>query len=234
MPTPLIRRSHERGRSRLAWLDSRHTFSFGDYHDPSWMGFRSLRVINDDVIAPGAGFPTHPHRDMEIISIVLDGALAHKDSLSSTGVIRPGDVQAMSAGSGIRHSEFNASGSAPVHLLQIWILPIAKGLEPRYEDRSFTFTPGHAIPVASGSASPRADARPLPINQDATVLVARVEPALGARHAIDISRHAWVHVATGSAIVNGEPLDMGDGIGLTGIEAVEIEGSALVVVFDLP
>jgi redox-sensitive bicupin YhaK (pirin superfamily) len=130
-----IRRAEERGRTRLPWLDSRHTFSFGEYHDPAQMGFRALRVINDDRVAPGGGFDTHPHRDMEIVTYVLDGALQHRDSLGNGSLIRPGEVQRMSAGTGIRHSEFNASRDNPVHLLQIWLLPAKTGIEPGYEQR---------------------------------------------------------------------------------------------------
>lgn len=224
-----IRRAGERGTTNLGWLDSRHTFSFGHYQDAEWMGYRTLRVIIDDRVAPGGGFDTHPHRDMEIISIVLDGVLAHNDSTGGGGEIRPGDVQVMSAGTGVRHSEFNGSESEPVWFLQVWIEPRESGLEPRYGQRSFEFAPGTVTTVASGAG----DGGALPICQDASVSVARVVAGNAVSHAVGSERHVWVHVATGSASVNGEALDEGDAVALNGVERVEIEGDALVIVFEL-
>lgn len=223
----------ERGSTKLDWLDSRHTFSFGAAHDPGWMGFGPLRVINDDRVAPGAGFPTHPHRDMEIITVPLAGELEHKDSTGGGGVIRPGDVQAMSAGTGVRHSEFNHSKSEPVHLLQVWIEPAQRGVEPRYAQERFELPPGRLIAVASGDGREGS----LAIHQDATLLLGRLEGGQRVRRDLAAGRRAWVHVATGAARVNGEALREGDGLGLTDEAAVEVEGvaqGAMVLVFDLP
>lgn len=229
-----VRKADERGTSRISWLDSRHTFSFSDYHDPRHMGFGPLRVINDDRVAPAGGFGTHGHRDMEIITYVLDGALAHSDSLGTGSVIRPGDVQKMSAGSGIRHSEFNHSKTEPVHFLQIWIVPDRDGIAPGYQQLSFSRESklGKLLLVASDEK--RDDI--IHIQQDAKMYVTVLESAeQRVTHALAPGRHAWVHVATGNVVVNGHALQAGDGAAVTDESKVEISGSPSgeVLLFDL-
>lgn len=229
-----VRKADERGTSRISWLDSRHTFSFSDYHDPRHMGFGPLRVINDDRVAPAGGFGTHGHRDMEIITYVLDGALAHSDSLGTGSVIRPGDVQKMSAGSGIRHSEFNHSKTDPVHFLQIWIVPDRDGIAPGYQQLSFSRESklGKLLLVASDEK--RDDI--IHIQQDAKMYVTVLESAeQRVTHALAPGRHAWVHVATGNVVVNGHALQAGDGAAVTDESKVEISGSPSgeVLLFDL-
>jgi quercetin 2,3-dioxygenase len=229
-----LRKAADRGHFDHGWLDTHHTFSFGEYHDPAHMGFRTLRVINDDVVAPGQGFGMHPHRDMEIITWVLQGALEHKDSLGSSGVLKPGDVQVMSAGSGIRHSEFNHSSTEPVHLIQTWIMPKEKGIAPRYAQRTMP---------AEGRrdrfqllASPDGAGESLPINQDATVSVATLKPGAHAKHALNPSRHAWLHVARGELKVNGADARAGDGIAITGEPTLALHAGqpgAELLLFDL-
>jgi redox-sensitive bicupin YhaK (pirin superfamily) len=223
------RRASERGRTRFDWLDSFHTFSFGDYRDPRHMGFRALRVINDDVIAPGGGFPTHPHRDMEILTWVLDGALEHKDSLGTGSVIRPGEAQIMSAGTGIRHSEFNHSDVDPVHLLQIWIIPDREGLVPRYDQRAIEG--GGLRPVAT----PDGRDGSVVVHRDVRVLVARLQAGERAVEPLAAGRSAWVHVARGAVHVNGLPFAAGDGAALDGEREVALvaDGPAEALVFDL-
>jgi redox-sensitive bicupin YhaK (pirin superfamily) len=204
-----VRRANERGLTRTDWLDSRHTFSFGDYRDPQHMGFGALRVINEDRVRPGAGFPTHGHRDMEIVTWVLSGALQHRDSLGTGSVIRPGEIQRMSAGAGIQHSEFNASQDEPVHFLQIWIQPNRTGLAPGYEQR--------AIPAAELDGRLRVIAAPdgrdgaVRVHQDARILAARLTPGAEVRHALAPGRGAWVQIARGAAELAGEKLAAGDG-----------------------
>lgn len=212
-----IRKAAERGVTQFEWLDSRHTFSFGDYYDPKNMHYRSLRVINDDRIAPGGGFPTHPHRDMEIISIMLAGRLAHRDSLGSVQEIGPGEVQVMTAGTGISHSEFNPSDTEPAHLLQVWLLPERKGLPPRYDQRSFEAPPGQWQVIASRD---RRDGS-LPIKQDAVVALAAVRPGDQLDWPAAADRGLWLHVATGAVTANGRRLNAGD--------AAAIEGEPLVI-----
>jgi redox-sensitive bicupin YhaK (pirin superfamily) len=227
-----IRKAEERGDSRLDWLESYHTFSFSDYYDPAHMGFGSLRVINDDVIAAGGGFGTHPHRDMEIITYVLDGELEHKDSLGTGSIIRPGDVQKMSAGTGIRHSEFNHSRSAPVHLLQIWIIPERTGLAPGYQQLHFPRAAklGKLLLVAANED--RADL--IRINQDAKMYVTVLESGQRVQHELAAGRQAWVHVASGAVNVNGKALKAGDAAAISA-EPVEITGApgGEVLLFDL-
>lgn len=217
-----IRRANERGHANHGWLDSWHTFSFADYYDPSHMGFRSLRVINDDRIAPRGGFPMHPHRDMEIFSYVLSGSLAHEDSMGNSRVLKPGDIQVMRAGSGVRHSEFNPSSTEEGHFLQIWITPDTRGLAPTYTD--WTPAPGNAndgkLLVISadgrdGSAT---------IAQDASVYLLKLQPGAQTSHTLAAGRGLWLHVATGSAIVAGVSLTAGDAISLE--EPAEIEIAA--------
>ena len=190
----LIRKANQRGHAEHGWLDSYHTFSFADYYDPQWMGFRSLRVINDDLVMPAQGFGMHPHRDMEIITYVLSGALEHKDSMGNGRIIRPGEVQYMAAGTGVRHSEFNPSSTETVHLLQIWILPDRKGLKPRYGERSMADAPGNRFNLV---VSKQGREGSLEINQDAELYLARLEPGHKATRPLGPNRHAWLHVAEG-------------------------------------
>lgn len=223
-----IRRGQDRGHSRFAWLDSRHSFSFGSYHDPGFMGFRALRVINDDVVDPGTGFGMHPHRDMEILTIVHRGALEHKDSLGSGAVVRPGDVQRMTAGTGVLHSETNPSPDEPVRLLQIWILPETAGLEPSYEQRSFDAAFQR---VASRDGRDGA----LSVHQDVEVWRGRIEPDRPVRHEIAPGRHVWVQVVEGELRVCGQRLVTGDGAAVSEEQSVTLEatGPSDVLLFDL-
>lgn len=202
-----IRQSEERGGGHHGWLDSRHTFSFADYHDPDHMGFGPLRVINEDRIAPGAGFPTHPHRDMEILTWVLSGAVAHRDSEGNQAVIRPGDLQRMSAGTGIRHSEFNASATDPLHLLQIWIHPERRGLAPGYEQTAFADLNGKLRLVAARNGRDGA----LTVHQDAELWVARLALGQEVSFTPRPGRVQWVQLTQGTATLNGETLRAGDG-----------------------
>jgi redox-sensitive bicupin YhaK (pirin superfamily) len=229
-----IRPANERGRTEWGWLDSRHTFSFGEYWDPKHEGFRTLRVLNDDRVAPGGGFGTHGHRDMEILSYVLDGALEHQDSSGGGGVIRPGEIQFMRAGNGVRHSEYNASKTEPVHFLQIWIVPDRRGLAPGYAQTTFDREAARDgfVLLASNDATDGA----IQVSQDVKVFV--TELAEGAARSLPLAngRSAWVHVAKGSARLNGVELSEGDGAALSGEPKVELEGRAgggEVLVFEL-
>lgn len=228
-----IRRAGDRGVADMGWLDSRHSFSFGHYHDPRHMGFRTLRVINEDRVAPGGGFPTHAHADMEIVSYVLDGALEHRDSLGNGSVIRPGDVQRMSAGAGIRHSEYNASRQEPVHFLQIWILPERRGLPAGYEQKSFTDADkrGRLRLVASQDGREGS----VTIHQDADLYAALLDGDESATLTLRPGRHAWVQVARGGLSVNGTVLDAGDGAAVSDEDSLRFErgAGAEVLVFDL-
>jgi redox-sensitive bicupin YhaK (pirin superfamily) len=228
-----IRRAAERGHFDHGWLDTYHTFSFGGYHDPRHMGFRSLRVVNEDRVAPGVGFPTHGHRDMEILSYVLEGALEHQDSLGTGSVIRPGDVQRMSAGTGVRHSEFNHSATAPVHFLQIWIEPARQGIAPGYEQKHFTEDDrrGRLCLVAS----PDGAGGSVTVHQDARVYAGLLPAGTKVEHRLAGGRHAWVQVARGRVAVNGEALAPGDGAALSGEPAAALEAleAAEILVFDL-
>jgi redox-sensitive bicupin YhaK (pirin superfamily) len=228
-----IRKAGERGRVDHGWLDTRHTFSFADYHDPDHMGFRGLRVLNEDRVQPGQGFPTHGHRDMEIISYVLAGALEHKDSMGTGSVIRPGDVQRMSAGTGVRHSEFNPSESEPVHFLQMWILPHARGLEPSYEQKHFPETEkrGRLRLIASRDGGEGS----VTIHHDARVYAAVLEPGQRVAHALGAGRHAWVQVVRGAITLNGRALAQGDGAAVSREPELTLAGTerAEVLVFDL-
>ncbi len=227
------RLASERGHADHGWLDTRHTFSFADYYDPQHMGFRALRVINEDRVAPGQGFGTHGHRDMEILSYVLEGALAHKDSMGTGSTIRPGDVQRMSAGSGVLHSEFNASANEVVHFLQIWILPDEGGLAPGYEQKHFSTADkqGRLRLIAS----PDGREGSVTIHADARVYAGRFGAGESAALKLADGRHAWVHVARGRARVAGQELGPGDAVGLSGESSVAVEGveDAEVLVFDL-
>ena len=228
-----IRKADERGRSEGGWLDSRHTFSFADYHAPNHMGFRALRVINDDHVSPGSGFGTHPHRDMEIVSYVLAGALEHKDSLGNGSVMRPGDVQRMSAGTGVRHSEWNHSKTEEVHLLQIWILPERSGLAPGYEQRSFQ--PGDLRDRLRLVASRDGRDGSVTLHQDVALYVAKLSADRRVRHEVTPGRHAWVQVASGNVALNGVELGAGDGAAVTDEERLDLRANqdAEVLVFDL-
>jgi quercetin 2,3-dioxygenase len=231
-----IRRASERGHADHGWLSSRHTFSFADYYDPAHMGFRALRVINEDRVAPGQGFPRHPHRDMEIVSYVLDGALAHRDSMGTGSTIRPGDVQRMSAGTGVAHSEYNASKADPVHFLQIWLMPSQRGIAPSYEQK--TFTPEQKLGQLRVVASPDGRDSSVTLHTDATLYAGLFGSGQAARLDLAPGRHAWVHVARGSARVNGQDLAAGDAVALSDEAAVVVEGrpgpeEGEVLVFDL-
>lgn len=229
------RKAQDRGVTEAGWLHAKHTFSFGEYHDPSHTRFRTLRVLNDDTVEPGEGFGTHPHRDMEIITVVLEGALQHRDSLGHGAVLRPGEVQVMSAGSGIMHSEFNASAAERVHLLQTWIFPEKKGITPAYGQKSF---PRDARLNTFQRVAGRDDLNhdgALPIHQDADVLLCALTPGGRATHTLRADRGAWVHVAVGEAEVNGHQLTAGDAVALeneTSIAASSATGADLLV-FDL-
>ncbi len=228
-----VRPAAQRGHADHGWLNSYHTFSFADYHDPAHMGFRQLRVINEDRVQPGRGFGTHPHRDMEIISYVLDGGLQHKDSMGTGSILRPGEVQRMSAGTGVTHSEYNASRTELVHFLQIWLLPSRRGLLPGYEQKAFPREEkdGRLRLVAS----PDGAGGSVTIHTDARLLAGLFEQGQSADHVLAPGRHAWVHVARGRVRVNGEELAAGDAAALSNEEKVHIEGIAggEVLVFDL-
>jgi hypothetical protein len=229
-----IRPARQRGHADHGWLDTWHTFSFADYHDPRFMGFRTLRVINEDVVAPGRGFPTHGHRDMEIITYVLQGALQHRDSLGTGSIIRPGEVQRMSAGTGVRHSEANASPSEPVHLLQIWIEPARPGIEPGYEQRAFADEDkqGRLRLVASPDGAEGS----VTIHQDARVYATRLGPGQRVVHPLATGRHAWLQVARGSLALNGARLAAGDGAAVSAEAVVTLVGEqdAEALLFELP
>jgi hypothetical protein len=227
-----IRKSEERGHANHGWLDSRFSFSFAEYHDPEHMGFRSLRVINDDRIAPGGGFGMHPHRDMEIISYVLEGALEHKDSMGNGSVIRPGDFQYMAAGTGVLHSEFNPSEQDETHLLQIWIRPDRGGYKPRYGEKNFAKKPvGKWHLVASHTG--RDDS--IAINQDADLFLARLNPGDSVAHPLAPQRHAWVQVAEGAVELNGTKLNAGDAAAVTEEPQLKLTATqkSQVLLFDL-
>lgn len=228
-----IRRSNERGGGDYGWLKTQHTFSFNDYWDEKWMGFRSLRVINEDWVTPNGGFPTHPHRDMEIITYVLSGKLEHKDSLGTGSVILPGDGQRMTAGRGIRHSEFNPSKTDKVHLLQIWILPDKQGYEPSYEQKSFPEEEkrGKLRLIASNNGAEGS----VKINQDAKLFVTLLTPGEEVRHTLGAKRYAWVQVAKGEVELNGQKLHQGDGAAISDEKELTIKGTknAEVLLFDL-
>jgi quercetin 2,3-dioxygenase len=229
-----VRPAESRGRTAVSWLDSRHTFSFNEYFDPQHMGFRALRVINDDRVLPASGFGTHGHRDMEILTCVLSGGLAHKDSLGTGSVIRPGDLQRMSAGTGIRHSEWNASETEPVHFLQIWILPARTGLPPSYEQVTFDEAGRRNQPQLI--ASPEGRAGTITVHQDVNVYALALARGGKAHLALAPGRHAWVQVARGAAGLNGTALGEGDGASATGETRLDFDagnGDAELLIFDL-
>jgi redox-sensitive bicupin YhaK (pirin superfamily) len=228
-----IRRSNERGGGDHGWLKTQHTFSFGEYWDQKWMGFRSLRVINEDWVAPNNGFPTHAHNDMEIITYVLEGKLAHKDSLGTGAEILPGDGQCMTTGTGIRHSEFNPSKTEPVHLLQIWIEPQKDGLKPHYEQK--TFPEAEKRGKLRLIASPGGKNGSVNINQDAQLYVSVLAPGQEILHELANGRHGWLQVARGSVELNGEHLSQGDGAAISEEQKVNIKGATAseLLLFDL-
>jgi quercetin 2,3-dioxygenase len=224
-----VRKANERGHAEHGWLDTYHTFSFANYYDPQWMGFRSLRVINDDLVMPGMGFGTHPHRDMEIITYILSGALEHKDSMGNGRVIGPGEVQYMAAGSGVMHSEFNPSKDEAVHLLQIWIQPDKKGVKPRYAEKSLKDAETgklHLVTSKSGRDGSIA------IHQDADLWLARLNPGENVTHEAKLGRHVWLHVAEGEVSVNGTTLTGGDAAALSELKLTASK-PAQVLLFDL-
>ncbi len=229
----VVRRAQDRGHANHGWLDSHHTFSFADYYDPHEMGYGALRVINEDRVAPGKGFGTHPHRDMEIISYVLEGALAHKDSMGTGSVIRPGDVQRMSAGTGVLHSEFNPSPQDQVHFLQIWIEPNEQGIAPSYEQKNFSTDQkqGRMRLIASPDAAEGS----VKIHQDARVYAAVLDDGDAASHALAPGRKAYVHVARGVVQLNGSALSAGDGAKVSDEDELRLSGGkgAEVLLFDL-
>jgi redox-sensitive bicupin YhaK (pirin superfamily) len=229
-----LRPAAERGHANHGWLDSHFTFSFADYWDPKHMGYRSLRVINEDKVAPEQGFGTHPHRDMEIITYVLEGALAHKDSMGTGSVIRPGDVQRMSAGTGVLHSEFNNSPSDLVHLLQIWILPERRSLQPSYEQKNFSTE--EKLNRFRLIASPEGKDGSVTIHQDAKLSAAIVEKGKTVKYELGTGRHAWIQIARGEISLNGTTLHAGDGAAVEKETSVEIRGQAdrsELLLFDL-
>ncbi len=222
-----------RGHTRTGWLDSRHTFSFGHFHDPRRMGFRALRVINEDRVVPGAGFPPHSHADMEIISYVLEGALEHRDSLGNGSVIRPGEVQRMSAGTGISHSEYNPSATEPVHFLQIWIMPQRRGIAPSYEQKRIADADKRGRLYLA--ASPDGGNGALTIHQDARLYLATLAAGQSVAHDIAQGRHAWVQVARGAVALNGDLLKEGDGAAVSEEAGIRLDAAAdcELLVFDL-
>jgi len=228
-----LRPAKERGHFDHGWLDTYHSFSFSEYHDPAHMGFRSLRVLNEDRVDPKAGFPPHSHRDMEIITYVLAGALGHKDSMGNGSVIRPGDVQRMSAGTGVTHSEYNGSEKEPVHLLQIWILPEQRGIAPGYEEKKFSPDEkrGRLRLIASRDAAEGS----VTIHQDARVYASLLDAGQTVRHPLAPGRGAWLHLVSGAATVNGTALTTGDGAAIENERALELHAGepTELLLFDL-
>jgi hypothetical protein len=230
----LVRKAEERGHADWGWLNTYHMFSFADYYDPRFMGFRHLRVINEDRVTPGAGFPTHPHRDMEIISYVLEGGLEHKDSMGNGSVIRPNEIQRMSAGSGITHSEYNHSKSEGVHFLQIWLMPEKKGIKPSYEQK--TILDEEKRGKLRLIASPDGRDGSVTINQNVSLYVTILDEGQTVTQPIASNRHAWVQVARGTVLLNDQLLKAGDGAAISEEESLTLTGqeqAAEVLVFDL-
>lgn len=228
-----VRRAQDRGHAQHGWLESYHSFSFADYYDPAHMGFRSLRVINEDRVQPGRGFGTHGHRDMEIISYVLSGGLQHKDSMGNGSVIHSGDVQLMSAGTGVTHSEFNGSQSELVHFLQIWIMPSSGGGTPSYQEKNFPKV--ERTNQLRLVVSPTGEHGALRIKQDMSLYASILEPNQQLRHALSRGRHAWLQIAQGSVVINGQQLTAGDGAALSDAPEVAIQSTsaAELLLFDL-
>src|SRR5580704_6409786 len=228
-----VRRSDERGRTKIGWLDSRHSFSFGEYYDPGFESFGPLRVINEDWVAGGAGFPPHPHRDMEIVTYIIDGAISHKDSTGGGGTIKPGEIQRMSAGSGIVHAEFNASASETCHLLQIWIMPSKNGIQPGYEQKKIP--PDAIANHFARIAGPDPADNEVRLVQDAEIWSAKLDDGVEAVHALRPGRRAWLQVARGEVTVGEETLKVGDAAALTDMTQVQVRSRAPseVLLFDL-
>jgi len=227
-----IRRADKRGHADHGWLNSHHTFSFANYYDPEWMGFRDLRVINDDLVAPGAGFGKHPHRDMEIITYVLSGELEHRDSMGNGRTIKPGEFQYMAAGTGVTHSEYNPSKKEPVHFLQIWIKPDHAGAKPAYAEKAYSNAPAGRLNLVA-SKSGRGDS--IRINQDADLWLGKFSGSETLTHELKPGRHAWLHVAEGNVEVNGKSLSAGDALAVSDETKLELSGKgpAQVLLFDL-
>jgi quercetin 2,3-dioxygenase len=228
-----IRRSEERGGGDHGWLKTHHTFSFDQFYDPRWMGFRSLRVINEDWVAAGQGFPAHPHRDMEILTYILEGGIEHQDSLGTSSIIRPGDGQRMSAGRGIRHSEMNPSPTEAVHMLQIWITPDRSGHQPSYEQKAFPEEEKRG--KLRLIASPDGNDGSVTIHQDAKLYVSLLAPGQKVQHELGEGRHAWLQIAKGAVELNGQKLVQGDGAAISAERALSIKGEeqAEILLFDL-
>jgi redox-sensitive bicupin YhaK (pirin superfamily) len=230
-----VRKSEERGGGNHGWLNTRHSFSFADYYDPEFMGYRTLRVINEDRVAPGQGFGMHGHRDMEILSYVLDGQLAHKDSMGHQETLGPNEIQRMSAGTGVRHSEFNPSPERPVHFFQIWIEPAATGTKPSYEQ--IQFDPAEKRNRWKRLAGPDGGERAAKINQDAHVFVAELEKGAAVEYGLGPKRGAWVHAVRGAVEVNGVTLNTGDAAAVSGEERIEVRATdaqpSEVLLFDV-
>jgi len=228
-----IRKSNERGHFNHGWLNTYHTFSFDQYYDPRYMGFRSLRVINEDFVAAGRGFPKHGHRDMEIITYILDGALKHEDSMGNGSVIQPGDVQRMTAGTGVRHSEQNASTTEPVHLLQIWIIPNAENLEPGYEQKAFSIDERKDRLRLIASSDGRDGS--VTVHQDINLFASIIESGQTLNHEISSNRYGWLQIARGAVTINGEATEQGDGVVIVGESALTFHATepAEVLLFDL-
>jgi redox-sensitive bicupin YhaK (pirin superfamily) len=228
----LIRKANERGHANHGWLDTYHTFSFADYHDRQWSGYRTLRVINDDLVMPGEGFGTHPHRDMEIITYILSGSLEHKDSMGNGRVIRAGEFQYMAAGTGVQHSEFNPAPDEAVHLLQIWIMPDHRGAKPAYAEKSAQEIPSGSWQLITSKTGRN---NSMVINQDADLWLAKLQPKQAVEHTLGAGRHAWLHVAEGEVTLNGQTLAGGDAAALdekSTLNLVAIKPSQ-VLLFDL-
>jgi hypothetical protein len=227
-----VRKANERGHANHGWLDSYHTFSFANYYDPEWMGYRSLRVINDDLVMPGMGFGTHPHRDMEIITYVLSGSLEHKDSMGNGRIIRPGEVQYMAAGTGVQHSEFNPSSEEAVHLLQIWIQPDRRGTTPRYAEKSMKEAPEGKLNLITSKTGRDGS---IAINQDADLWLGKLGEGNRVMHTLAPGRHAWLHVAEGEVSLNGKKLSGGDAVAIDEQGSLELSAAkpSQVLLFDL-
>jgi len=231
-----LRKAAERGHANHGWLDTFHTFSFGDYYDPKQMGFRTLRVMNEDIIAPGMGFGTHGHRDMEIVTLVLEGELEHKDSMGNGEVLRPGEFQHMSAGSGIRHSEFNPSQTQLAHLYQIWLLPAEKGIQPSYAQKAFDRNDQQG--QLQLVASPDGAGGSLTIRQDARIYLGTIAPSQSLTQTLEPGRYGWLQVLRGSVTLNGQTLQTSDGVAISDERQLAIatagDQPAEVLYFDLP
>lgn len=227
-----VRKSHERGHANYGWLDTRHTFSFADYYHPEHMEFRALRVINDDRVTGGEGFPTHPHRDMEIISYVVEGALEHKDSMGNGSIIRPGEVQRMRAGTGVTHSEYNHSTTEPVRFLQIWVLPEEQGLDPGYEQKLFGDERRGRLRLV---ASREGDGGSVQVQQDLLMFASLLEDGQQVQCELAPGRHAWLQIVRGTVMVDGTELGEGDGASFSGVSSIAIQsvGSSELLLFDM-